>query len=844
MILDLHISADSFSLTGENFGELLDAEKLSASVAYLFRGWQAPVLAGRGVLHVLQCIQQGVQSPLVVYGAQLKKAATLLPLVLRLISAGHVAPRLIGCEGRWQLTVVPEGVDEDLCHRLADLWMRTCASTPLTRAQYRREGHTFHSVEDAWLAALRSESPRLQETDATLAHHIEMWVDPLFEGKRGALPIVPERTAEGWFLRITAPLDEHGDYPPEMLRLLGQAIGIAPLLTMPQPWDEAMFLRFLRESVPALRKAAFDLPLPPALEASVPEVRETALGLIDGQVQISQTICIGTLELSIAEAQAILDAGESLAYVNGQWHYIDLDVLRQILAERGPELRSCHGALPLLLAGALRIAPSAQDVQNFLREMTQPPEGELPLRDVLRPYQAQGVCWLMQANAHQLGVCLADDMGLGKTLQTIAFLLTLLKRTSTPALVIAPLTVLPVWEREFARWAPELKVLRHDGALRFKHEVFQKYASGFQVVLTSYGYLWRDYTTLRRISWSALILDEAQQIKNPSTRQSQAARSLNATFRLALTGTPIENSLDDLWSILDFLNPNLFGPRRDFAQRYNDPAKLRRAVANFLLRRLKSDPAILPELPPKITQQHYAPLSETQAAAYDYALGCYARDVRLLPAAERPGAALVLLTRLKEICDHPAMVETLESTSATWSIEDSGKLLLLLPLLDEIFERGESVLIFTQFTRMGAFLQKVLTERLGRPISFVHGALTAKKRREEIDAFSQDPLPAPIILSLRTGAFGLTLTKANHVIHLDRWWNPAVESQATDRAHRIGQKRTVVVHHIICRGTLEDRIEQILRDKQALADDIVAPTSAARLASLPADTLISILKRN
>ncbi|MDO4527606.1 MAG: SNF2-related protein, partial [bacterium] len=801
--------------------------------------WYEPVLDGRGVLHLLQRIAQGVSSPRVVYGPMLLKAADCLPQVLRLIAIGNIAPRLVAERAQWLLTAIPAGEDVTLCNALADTWMRTCASTPLTRAQARKQDYRI--AEDAWLSALRA--PQAQAIDdKTLARHIDMWIDPLFEGRRGALPVQPRQTPEGWWLDIDAPKDETGFHSPEVLRLLGQAIGIAPLLALPQPWDANLFLRFLREAVPALRAAAFDITLPEALEASVPEVRETALNIEDGQVKIAQTIVFAGLELSIAEAQAILDAGESLAFIQGEWRYVDLDALRQALEARGPELRSCHGALPLLLAGALRIAPTAQDVQNFLREMTHPPEGELPLREVLRTYQAQGVCWLMQAYKHRLGVCLADDMGLGKTLQTIAFLLSQHATVKKPALVIAPLTVLPVWEREFAHWAPQLKVLRFEGPSRLRNEAFQLSAPSYDVVLTAYGYLWRDYNTLHRVEWSTLVLDEAQQIKNPSTRQSQAARSLHADFRLALTGTPIENRLDDLWSLLDFLNPELFGPRRDFAKRYADPDKLRRAVANFLLRRLKSDPAILPDLPPKIQQEHYAQLSEAQASAYDYALADYARDVRMLPPSERPGAALVLLMRLKEICDHPALIEG-EGDDRHWLIEDSGKLLILLSLLDEILAQGESVLIFTQFARMGAFLQKVLTERLGRRVAYIHGGLSMKKRKAEIESFSNDPAAAPMVLSLRTGAFGLTLTKANHVVHFDRWWNPAVEAQATDRAHRIGQKRTVVVHHIVCRGTLEDRIEQILRDKQSLAEDIIAPTSAARLARLPAETLLSLLKR-
>jgi SNF2 family DNA or RNA helicase len=441
----------------------------------------------------------------------------------------------------------------------------------------------------------------------------------------------------------------------------------------------------------------------------------------------------------------------------------------------------------------------------------------------------------MQAAAHGLGVCLADDMGLGKTLQTIAFLLS----RPGPALIVAPLTVLPVWEREFARWAPQLRILRHDGPERVQNEGFIKLATAADVTLTAYGYLWRDYASLRRMQWQTLVLDEAQLIKNPHTRQSQAARSLPAEFRLTLTGTPIENKLEDLWSILDFLNPELFGTRREFTERYRDPSRLRRAVSHFLLRRLKSDPGILAELPPKIQQEHYAPLTSAQSAEYDLALAEYARDTRNGEASGRTGAVLALLTRLKQICNG---VETEDRTDLTGHFS-SGKLEVLIPLASDILERGESLLIFTQFSRVGARLQALLSERFGERIPFIHGDLTAKQRREEIERFNTSPRPGIFILSLRTGAFGLTLTKANHVVHLDRWWNPAVEAQATDRVHRIGQKRTVVVHQLICRGTLEDNISRMLSEKRFLAETVVAPTPAALLARLPTDTLMGLLRR-
>lgn len=830
MILQLRREGFNLSLDGESFGRPLDAEELRRALRIFFAGWREVILEGRGVLQVLQGIARGLAAPHIVCSAEIRQAAEAFPLVLKLVAAGRVSPVLQQQEARWVATLLPDGYPPDLIHALTDCWMRSCAGTTLSRAQVARA--KFYSADDAWLAALRSPDARVKFPDGAPARDLIRWAAPLFEGARSRLPLTPHRTAEGWVIRI-GDLQLAQDYP--RLQLLGQAIAVAPMLALPQPWSDARFLRFLQEAVPALRAAAFSVVLPSELEASVPEIEERAVALDGDAVVLSRRITVAGVEISPAEAQAILDAGEPLVFLQGAWRHIDLEALRRILETLGPERLTKHQALPLLLAGVVRVTPEASDIQAFLRNRLQAPTGELPLREVLRPYQAQGVCWLMQAAAQGLGVCLADDMGLGKTLQTIAFLQT----RQPPALVVAPLTVLPVWERELKRFAPHLRVLRHDGPERLHHPGFEKVVSATDVVLTAYGYLWRDYTTLRRVKWSTLVLDEAQQIKNPGTRQSQAARSLPAAFRLALTGTPIENSLDDLWSILDFLNPDLFGARKDFALRYAEPEKLRRAVSHFLLRRLKRDPAIVSELPEKILQEHYAPLTELQAAAYDLALADYTRDAQLQEKGSRTGSVLALLTRLKQICvGVPDVLDGGDDPAAA-----SGKLLILLPLLEEIFARGESVLIFTQFVRMGETLQRVLAERLGRPIPFVHGGLTAKQRRAEIEAFNTTAAPLPIILSLRTGAFGLTLTKANHVIHLDRWWNPAVEAQATDRAHRIGQEKTVIVHHLLCRGTLEDRIDRLLREKQDLAETIVAATPASLLAKLPTDTLVGLLKR-
>lgn len=825
----LHLRQDAaagLALWGELGGREVSPEALADAVAPAFRGWAAPVLSGRGVLCLLQALLRGVALPDAVPGADLRAALDAFPEVARLVAAGRVVP---GCaDGRafWKVTALPEGRNPVLVDALADLWMRTAGSTTLSRAAAARGA--FHAEADAWLAALRAPDGRMTLSSPAFDAEVQAWAAPVL----GANTLTIRLRAVGsasWEYTF-------GERTPAALLQLGQAVAVAPCLAEPRPWDRAGLTVFLRDGVPRLRDAGFAVRLPAELECQVPELREVALGFEGDTLSVRRTVSFAGLELSLAEAEALVDAGDPLVCLGGRWVYLDLGALRNLLESVRPEPLTRRSALPLLLAGALRVAPGAGDVQAFLREMTQPPEGSVPLLDVLRPYQAQGVCWLMQAASHGLGVCLADDMGLGKTLQTVAFLMT----RPGPALIVAPLTVLPVWEREFRRFAPGLRVYRHDGPGRLTGTPFVVRSRSVDVILTAYGYLWRDYATLRRVRWATLVLDEAQQIKNPASRQSQAARSLTASCRLALTGTPIENSLDDLWSILDFLNPGLYGTRQAFRARYAAPRSLRRMVSHFLLRRLKSDPAVAGELPPKIRQDLFAPLTAVQAAAYDAALAEYAQGAEAQPAGGRAGAVLALLTRLRQICDHPA----LPGGEGELNVSDSGKLLALLPLLDEISAAGESVLIFTQFVRMGAALQAILGERLGYRVPFLHGGLSPAERRAETEVFNAHAGPSVLILSLRAGAFGLTLTKANHVIHFDRWWNPAVEAQATDRAHRIGQTRTVVVHTLRCRGTLEDSIDTLLRDKQLLADTVVAATPLARLAALPQAALLDLLKRD
>ncbi|MDO5320165.1 MAG: DEAD/DEAH box helicase, partial [bacterium] len=451
------------------------------------------------------------------------------------------------------------------------------------------------------------------------------------------------------------------------------------------------------------------------------------------------------------------------------------------------------------------------------------------------------------------GPCLADDMGLGKTIQAIAFILhrvqgskfqvpgseftvsgdgdetirplppkpgtlnsergTLnLEHETAPVLIVAPVSVTTNWVREFRKFAPGLRVLLHQGGTRAMGSSFRLACRDVDVVVTGYSLLVKDFRDFADISFSALILDEAQTIKNPDTRAARAARALEAPVKVALTGTPFENSANDLWAIEEFLNPGLLGDRKDFEETFtrairddargSAAAKLKRVLEPFMLRRLKTDPGVAAELGEKREVREYCSLSVAQRRAYEDALTAFHTDA----VAEEPsrGRILALLTELKLICD------------------GEGKLARLDELLAEIFANGESCLIFTQYAKVGRMIRAHLQEEFGRLFPFLHGGLTPAQREDEIAAFNADAEPNAFILSLKAGGFGLNLTRATHVIHFDRWWNPAVENQATDRAHRIGQTKTVFVHAFICAGTLEDHIDELLESKRYLANEVVA----------------------
>jgi len=441
----------------------------------------------------------------------------------------------------------------------------------------------------------------------------------------------------------------------------------------------------------------------------------------------------------------------------------------------------------------------------------------------LRPYQVRGYSWLAFLRRFGLGACLADDMGLGKTVQTLALIEQNWRAAPGPTLLICPTSVIGNWQREAARFTPELPVLVHHGGTRKQGESFKALAGKHGLVLSSYALLHRDAELFKSIPWKAVVLDEAQNIKNPSTKQAQAARGLPGAARIALTGTPVENHVGDLWSIMEFLNPGFLGTqaafRRNFylpIQAYRDTdaeKRLKRLTGPFVLRRLKTDKTIIDDLPDKIETKVFCTLTQEQASLYQAVVDEANKSLETKQGIERRGTILSVLMRLKQVCNHPA--QFLGDNSA---IDDrSGKLRRLMELLEEVTEAGDKALLFTQFTEMAVMLVDYLQDNLGQEVLYLHGGMTKKQRDAVVSRFQSVDGPGLFVLSLKAGGTGLNLTQASHVFHFDRWWNPAVENQATDRAFRIGQKKNVQVHKFVCQGTVEERIDDMIERKREIA---------------------------
>jgi SNF2 family DNA or RNA helicase len=561
--------------------------------------------------------------------------------------------------------------------------------------------------------------------------------------------------------------------------------------------------------------------------------------VVDYQYQLS----IGGQPVSESEWQQLVAAKTPLVQFRGQWMELDRDRMQQLLEFWQTRRQSADD---LRVLDLLKLANEAEDdlewdhaaalgamlAKLHDKSAFAPIEDPPTLRGTLREYQRRGVAWLRYLESLGLNPCLADDMGLGKSIQVIARLLGEHAEIDAPGptLLIAPTSVLSNWRREIERFAPELRTVVHQGSTRIKDEAaFQAVAGEHDVVVTSFALARLDEKLLRGVAWRRLVVDEAQNIKNPQSAQARAIAKIAAPHRLALTGTPVENRLLDLWSIFNFLHPGYLGKQAQFRRTFEMPiqrnhdlarsATLKRLVEPFILRRLKTDKRIIDDLPEKVEQTLFCNLTPEQASLYEAVVRDVAAQLESAEGIQRRGLMLATLLKLKQICNHPS--QFLQDGSA-FVAERSHKLQRLAEMLEEVVTSGDSALVFTQFTEIGAALERYLVRTHHYPTAYLHGG-TSVARREQLVAAFQDPdsEPTVFVLSLRAGGVGLNLTRANHVFNFDRWWNPAVENQATDRAFRIGQRKNVFVHKFVAIGTLEERIDQLIEDKKHLSSTIV-----------------------
>ncbi len=664
-------------------------------------------------------------------------------------------------------------------------------------------------------------------------------------------------------------LDRRFENPQEkLLTGLGQAARFFPPLSdsLRTTSPEACYLEtqqaylFLREAAPLLEQSGFGVLVPPwwekrhrqlGVRATISPVETEGQGILnlDALVKFRWQVALGDQAIEPEEFKRLAALKLPLIQVRGEWVELQPEQIEKAIRfwekRSSEEEATLRRALQVGLseegeAGALTIVDVEttgwiRDMMNQLRggetmKELPPPDG---LAGQLRPYQKRGYSWLDYLHRWGLGACLADDMGLGKTIQAISLILHDVEENQIdePVLVICPTSVVGNWAREIARFAPSLQTVVHHGGDRARGDDFieQIRQDGpTHVVISTYGLARRDEKTLAQIDWTGVILDEAQNIKNPAAKQTQAIRRLKAGYKVALTGTPVENRLSELWSIMQFLNPGYLGSQKSFRTRFARPIeryqdaqathRLRKLVQPFVLRRVKTDPSIIQDLPDKLENKVFCTLTPEQATLYQAVVQEALEQVEAAEGMQRRGLVLSMLTRLKQICNHPAHFLGDGSSLS----ERSGKLARMGEMLEEVLSVDERALIFTQFAAMGTLLQAHLQDLFGGEILFLYGGTPAKQRDRMIARFQEERHgPSIFILSLKAGGLGLNLTRANHVFHFDRWWNPAVENQATDRAFRIGQTRDVWVHKFICAGTLEERIDDMIESKKALAESVI-----------------------
>ena len=651
----------------------------------------------------------------------------------------------------------------------------------------------------------------------------------------------------------------------------------------PLRWTPHEAIRLLRD-VPQLESAGVvvrmpaawrgDRPPRPRVSAQIGGKAPVGLGLntlLDFQMEVT----LDGERLTAAEIRELLEKSDGLALVRGRWVEVDGERLRRMLehfrevertaAEHGLDFREAAR----LLAGADLVGGDASADERaewsqvvagpWLRETLKglrSPEGlaridpGAALNATLRPYQQVGVRWLYLIAKLGLGACLADDMGLGKTMQVLSLLLVLKRQAAgqrQPSLLVAPASLLANWASEIERFAPGLKAfIAHPSALPAAalKTVAPERLRGVDLVITSYGSLLR-VPWIAETTWQLVVLDEAQAIKNPEAKQTRTVKKLKSDVRLALTGTPIENRLGDLWSIFDFVNPGLLGSSKEFAgfvkglaeRPHNSYGPLRELVRPYILRRLKTDKSVIADLPDKTEMKTFCQLSRKQAALYEQSVTELAEQLENAEGIQRKGLVLSFLMRFKQICNHPSQW----LGDGGWAEDDSGKWARLRDIAEVTAARQEKMLVFTQFREVIAPLAAFLGSVFGRPGLVLHGETAVKQRQEIVRRFQEDEAVGFFVLSLKAGGAGLNLTAASHVVHFDRWWNPAVENQATDRAFRIGQTKNVLVHKFVCRGTVEDQIDQLIESKRQLSTDLLEGGADLLLTEMKDEDLLKLV---
>jgi SNF2 family DNA or RNA helicase len=738
-----------------------------------------------------------------------------------------------------------------------------------------------------WRTCFYLHPPRGQATDWTLEYFLQAIHQPDF--------LLSARTIWSNPVEQLAYMGRTVNQPQEKL-LAGLGLAsrlysvLEPSLQVSQPQacqlHPLQVYEFIKNNAWRLQDGGFGVILPPSLSSQNGWANRIGLSVraeapkpgkqlgLQSLLNFKWELTIGGQRLSKSEFERLVALNTPLVEINGEWvefRQQDIKAAQSFFASRKDQLS-------LSIEDALRISTGDTQmveklpVVNFeasgtLQQLLDTVTGNnqsvdlIPtpkdLQGELRPYQLRGTSWLSFLQQWGLGACLADDMGLGKTVQFIAFMLHLKEQEmlEQPTLLVCPTSVLGNWEREVKRFAPSLRILVHHGDKRSQSTKFKTAVQTKDLIITSYALIHRDLKSLQSIPWQGVVLDEAQNIKNADSKQSQSIRQLEAGFRIALTGTPVENRLTELWSIMDFLNPGYLGPKNFFQRRFAVPIErygdtdslktLRSLVQPFILRRLKSDRTIIQDLPDKQEMTVFCGLTTDQAALYQTMVERSLAEIESAEGIQQKGMILALLTKLKQVCNHPYLLKSEQASEQVFeqaSLEHhSGKLQRLEAMLEEVLAEGDRCLIFTQFAEWGKLLQAHLEKRFQREILFLYGSTSKPQREAMIDRFQNDPQgPRIFILSLKAGGVGLNLTRANHVFHFDRWWNPAVENQATDRVFRIGQTKNVQVHKFVCTGTLEERIHEIIERKKALSEQIVG-TGESWLTELDTNALRSLL---